>query len=656
MDQSVLSDMEARRDRLTRELAERDSAAKKAGGVVCTPPRIVDYLVERTVGPLLEDKTPRDAARLRILDPACGAGAFLLGAYGCLLDWHLRWYLANGPERHAKGRKAAVTRASDGTWRLHPAERQRILLNSIFGVDIDPAAVELSLVSLLLVAAGGCPPPPGPQGQPHPSVILGEAEDDMGIGRNIRLGDALIGPDFAPQGRLFGEAANPPTPFDWQAEFPEVFSGEDPGFDLVLGNPPYLSYSGREAVPLDPAVRAYFSSTYETAGWPTAHGLFIERAVKLLSRRIVAFIVPDQVGHLAGYRAVRALVARHSRLAEVRYWGEAVFPGVVTPALTFVADKQHRGNATLFPPEGLPPEGSPPEGSNTFGRVRGDTVAPTCTLPKVLEPSGGEPGAPWVASPHRSLLEKLRERSFSLGDLVADPGVHTGNCARKLIFPLEEAPPGAVPLLEGRQVSRYQCLAPAKALRLGYAPGPGEYFTIRPEARYASAHFLIRQTAPYPIVGPRLGAVYFRNSLLALYPPKDGLDIRYLVALLNSKLLRFIYMELVPESRQRAFPQVKVNSLRRLPIRSIDLSNTSDATAHARLVALADRALNLTEAREPAAPRRCLSEIDEQIDRLVYELYGLTDDEAALVGGATHRCSPGPTGAHLLRVSTCGAR
>jgi len=240
-----------------------------------------------------------------------------------------------------------------------------------------------------------------------------------------------------------------------------------------------------------------------------------------------------------------------------------------------------------------------------------------------------------MVSRHHSLIEKLRERSFSLGGLVADPGVHTGNCARKLIFRLDEAPPGAVPILEGKQISRYQCLPPAKALRLDLTPEPGEYFTIRPEARYAAAPFLIRQTAPYPIVGPRRGATYFRNSLLALYPPKDGLDIRYLVALLNSRLLRFAYTELVPESRQRAFPQVKVGSLRQLPIRSIDFSDTSDATAHARLVALADRTLSLAEAREPAAPRHRLPDIDEQIDRLVYGLYGLTADEAALIERAT---------------------
>ncbi len=732
VEQSVLSDMEARRGRLSRQLAERGREARKAGGAVYTPPRVVDYLVERTLGRLLEGKTPRDAARVRILDPACGAGAFLLAAYRLLLDWHLHYYAANNPHRWGIADPPAIVRVRSNRksqienrkcqWRLTFAERQRILLNSIFGVDIDPAAVELARLSLHLVMLDSRENKDG-------------IEDGAlsGMARNVRCGDALIGPDFA-RGRGF----------DWRAEFPDAFSGECPGFDIVLGNPPYLSYSGREAARLDPAVRKYFARTYETAGWPTAHGLFIERAIGLLSRRIVAFIVPDQVGHLAGYRAVRALVARRSRLAEVRYWGEDVFPGVVTPALTFVADTEHTGGAILVPPEGSDifgrpgrgPTGNPLENASTasggpapLGRqpvatgvspwnpgaenaqspqgtaerarahvscrpLRGLRVGPTAShgltpvairrtadrpsgsgsqsghapsparddaaeaLPAcpVIPASALASGAPWIVSRHHGLIEKLRERSFSLGDLVADPGVHTGNCARKLIFPLDLPPEGfapsggcldssasegftlsrgVVPILEGKRVSRYQCLAPAKSLRLDHAPEPGEYFTIRPEARYASAPFLIRQTAAYPIVGPRRGATYFRNSLLALYPPKDGHDVRYLVALLNSSLLRFVYAELVPESRQRAFPQVKVSSLRQLPIRSIDFSDPADAAAHTRLVELVDRMVALHQDAVSSGTARAgleseLVAADREIDALVNRLYALTESEIAI--------------------------
>ena len=72
-------------------------------------------------------------------------------------------------------------------------------------------------------------------------------------------------------------------------------------------------------------------------------------------------------------------------------------------------------------------------------------------------------------------------RWTSSGISSGPPGVHTGNCAAQLVHPLDKAPVGAVPVLEGRQIDRYRCDSPNKALRLDYKPGPGEYFTIRPD-------------------------------------------------------------------------------------------------------------------------------------------------------------------------------
>ncbi|MEN6609916.1 MAG: N-6 DNA methylase, partial [Methanoregulaceae archaeon] len=143
---------------------------KKAGGVFYTPQYIVEYIVKHTVGELVKDKTPRDVAKLRILDPACGSGSFLIGAFQFLLDWHRDWYIANLvpvfkeknsvsdpavqallPEPAPRKKKAAaqvdlpIYKAGNGgdatrtrsDWKLTTAEKKRILLNNIFGVDID---------------------------------------------------------------------------------------------------------------------------------------------------------------------------------------------------------------------------------------------------------------------------------------------------------------------------------------------------------------------------------------------------------------------------------------------------------------------------------------------------------------------------------------
>jgi N-6 DNA Methylase len=125
-----------------RAKVEDKPEVKKAGGVYYTPTYIVDYIVKHTVGKLLENKTPKQAAKLRILDPACGSGSFLIGAYQYLLDWHRDWYADHDPKKWAAGKDPAIYQGPGGEWKLTTAERKRILLQNIFGVDIDAQAVE----------------------------------------------------------------------------------------------------------------------------------------------------------------------------------------------------------------------------------------------------------------------------------------------------------------------------------------------------------------------------------------------------------------------------------------------------------------------------------------------------------------------------------
>ncbi|MFQ6117005.1 MAG: Eco57I restriction-modification methylase domain-containing protein, partial [Candidatus Bipolaricaulia bacterium] len=219
-----------------RAKVEDKPEVKKAGGVYYTPTYIVDYIVKNTVGKLLEGKTPKQAAKLKILDPACGSGSFLLGAYQVLLDWHRDWYVEHDPERWAKGRLPKLYQGPGGDWRLTTAEKKRILLNNLYGVDIDPQAVEVTKLSLLL------------------KVLEGENEQTLAkhlklfheralpdLGDNIKCGNSLIGPDFYEEKQLSlldEEERYRINAFDWEAEFPDIMKVG--GFDVVIGNPPYI--------------------------------------------------------------------------------------------------------------------------------------------------------------------------------------------------------------------------------------------------------------------------------------------------------------------------------------------------------------------------------------------------------------------------------
>ncbi len=138
---------------------EEKPEVRKAGGVYYTPAYIVDYIVEQTVGRHIKGRSPAQLAGLRngkqpfrVLDMACGSGSFLLGAYRRLLDHCLKWYVEHKPEGH---RTAVYKVLHNGHWRLTIEEKKRILTTHVFGVDVDPQAVEVSKLSLLLKVLEG---------------------------------------------------------------------------------------------------------------------------------------------------------------------------------------------------------------------------------------------------------------------------------------------------------------------------------------------------------------------------------------------------------------------------------------------------------------------------------------------------------------------
>src|SRR5262249_42174055 len=143
---------------------------------------------------------------------------------------------------------------------------------------------------------------------------------------------------------------------------------------------------------------------------------------------------------------------------------------------------------------------------------------------------------------------------------ISDCGIKTSNVGEQVVR-IEMASPEDIPVLEGKVVERYACHPPVHALRK-FVPGHSD--------KFADAEFLIRQTASYPIVGPHKHAIYFRNTLHALYANEPWPDVRYIVGLLNSRFVRFLYQESVREAKQGTFPQVKVGSLGALPLRALD--------------------------------------------------------------------------------------
>lgn len=238
---------------------EKKPAVQKAGGVFYTPEYVVDYIVNSTLGKKIEKLSPTEVAKIKILDPACGSGSFLISAYDYLLNWHLSYYTKN-KGLISKSLKAGfiyeflIEDTESGkqilVYKLTIEEKKKILLNSIFGVDIDEQAVEVTKLSLLLKML-----------EDESSETAGTLFESIGTQilpdlskSNIKSGNSLIQEDFfkTQQPALFDATLiEKLNVFNWSAEghrdaktkkyigrgFPNIMKSG--GFDVIIGNPPW---------------------------------------------------------------------------------------------------------------------------------------------------------------------------------------------------------------------------------------------------------------------------------------------------------------------------------------------------------------------------------------------------------------------------------
>ncbi|MDE2650974.1 MAG: Eco57I restriction-modification methylase domain-containing protein, partial [Chloroflexota bacterium] len=346
--------------RETRVVVEEKPEVRKAGGVYYTPAYIVDYIVENTLGNLLAGKTPEQAAKLRALDPACGSGSFLTGTYQYLLDWHIDYYRRHPAQYRNRRRETA-----DGMI-LTTSEKRRILLNNIYGVDLDQSAVEVSKLSLLLKMLEN----------ENDSAGLRELDGPIlpDLSGNIKWGNSLVGSDFFADKAWAGadeEELLRVKAFDWEsaAGFGSIMAAG--GFDAVIGNPPYV----RQEI-LGAAFKGYAKGKYATyAGTADLYTYFIEQGVGLLRAGGVFSIIVANKWLRARYGKPLRTWLKKQAIREIIDFGDLpVFEQATTyPCiLTIAAAPQPFSTPSPGPLPQQAREGE--KGSDTFAAAQVDTL------------------------------------------------------------------------------------------------------------------------------------------------------------------------------------------------------------------------------------------------------------------------------------------
>ncbi|KUF12284.1 Eco57I restriction-modification methylase domain-containing protein [Pseudoponticoccus marisrubri] len=296
---------------------ENKPEVRDIGGVVPTPGFVADVIVARTLGPRLAGKSPDELAGFTVADTCCGSGIFLLSSFDFILGHYLDWYVAEGPERY-EGQ--TIYQVTESLWRLTFDEKRRILLEHLRGVDIDPNAVEVAQFSLLL------------------KLIEDESEAVLrdyvrrhrhaalpALDETILCGNSLVSTQEWEEvfGTLDQRLRDRVNPFSWEDEFPnEMAAG---GFDIIVGNPPYIRIQNMVAYSPEEAEFYHSPQAPYTTGRQDnfdKYALFIERSLGLIKDTgRLGVIVPNKFMTIRSGRALRGLLTERPVLDEIVHFG-----------------------------------------------------------------------------------------------------------------------------------------------------------------------------------------------------------------------------------------------------------------------------------------------------------------------------------------------
>jgi hypothetical protein len=695
---------------------EEKPEVRKAGGVFYTPGYIVDYIVKNTLGRLLDGEKPDEpkpipvtkAAEIKVLDPACGSGSFLIVAYQYLLDWHLRQYTADPVtgerdekkiKKHASGKAPEIYQGAGDIWRLTTGERKRILLNNIHGVDIDSQAVEVTKLSLLLKVLEG-------ETKQHlQRDFIQERQRILpDLGHNIQCGNSLIGPDFYDNEQMLlldEETQYRINVFDWMTGFPEVMKRG--GFDCVIGNPPYIRIQAmKEWAPVE--VGAY-KSLYQTAssGNYDIYVVFAEKGLRLLnpSGRL-GFILPNKFFNARYGMELRGMIGQGRHLAHAVHFGDQqVFSGATTYTCLMFLEKagvdscfytvvhdldrwRRRVLAEMLVKEN--------ERTNQLREAaalyrlrypRFDDCTTSGIIPSRLI---GRDEWNFVVGPGGMLLERLHKMPTKLGDVAhIFQGLVTGADKVFILSKINLETHLSKPFLLTGDLTPYALAQPSARMLFPYQMTGGKAELIASdefESRYPKAwaylmlhratlmnrergkwkhaqwyafgrsqnltqmeapKLIIQVTAKRPTVMLDEAGLYMTGGGSGPFygiRPKSGCGtLKYLLGIMNSALFGMIVKAQSTHLRG-GYIKFSKQYIESAPIRPIDFTNPADVAMHDKMVMLVERMLDLNKRKVAEKNPNILQQIetqltatDRQIDRLVYELYGLTEEEVGIVEG-----------------------
>jgi len=283
---------------------------RKKQGIFYTPNFIVDYIVKKTIGDLLQNKKI-EFSKIRILDPACGSGSFLIKSY----DYLYEQYIKKDSNFH---QTQLTTELEGGVY----SKKVKILKENLFGVDLDKIATDIIQLNLLLKIAE----------KKHHLPILQQ---------NIRLGNAII-----------EDTGYDPLAFKWKEEFHQILNNDkESGFDIIIGNPPWVFTRGKH---FSDKEKAFFDQYIKKlglvqnkkgkniqSGKVNLYSLFLLRCISLLKNEgCLGFIIPNNILRTTTYDLIRRYLLETCKIRLIADLSSRVFYGVTASSIILILQKE----------------------------------------------------------------------------------------------------------------------------------------------------------------------------------------------------------------------------------------------------------------------------------------------------------------------------
>ena len=595
---------------------DKDAKKRKEQGIYYTPDFIVDYIVKNALKPVLDKcKSINDLKKIKVLDPACGSGSFLIKALEVINDKY--------KEFGNKGDE--FTKFS-------------ILIENIYGVDLDEQAVEIARLNLLINAL--------------------DTKMKLPFLDHIKNGNSLISGTDEELKKYFGKNFRDKKPFNWQEQFPEVF--KQGGFDVIIGNPPYIKEFVNKSVFDGLHNSLYYQGKMDI--W-TMFGCV---AIDLLKDGgMLSFIAPNNWITNAGASIFRDKILKDGELKTFIDFGDyKVFEQAGIQTMIFVFEKKKPNgkyiidylkisdkniiedkliNDIFGKKTKIEIEPNKLIGGNiTFAETESNSIFDKIKSKKNFELTEKEVGQGIVAAPDKYFLEKdnssyNKEELAFLQKFYTASGRYKSSKSANYIFYICDKNFSNKKITDYPNIEKHfkpfeKTLMEAK-IKYGTPNKPYFYLHREREERFFNdgSKIICGVRTKYPSFYYTKEKYYGSRALNFI--KTERIDLKYLTGILNSKL---VFFWLKNKGKQLGdLLQIDKGPLLEIPI------YVGAKEQQKQIIVLADKMLNLNKELQKIPKNSnkwntIKSEIertDKKIDEEVYKLYGLTEEEIKIIEG-----------------------